>query len=147
VRLLGLACLSLLVAPVVRAADFTAEPPFPIANFAAFEVLSGELVSPQLRAGYRFYVDPARAALFTVMRYRLRSSGRGEPLTEKFVWNERPGKPVPLRCFERMEGEGGSWREISAGSTAYEREMQTLLLVLFEQNKDFRRRLEGETGP
>jgi hypothetical protein len=149
VRLPGLACLVvLLVAPPVGAADFTVEPPFPIARFADFEVLGGELVSPQLRAGYRFYVDPARAGLYTVMRYRLRSSGGGEPPREKFVWNERPGLPVPLRCFEWVEAVGGgSWRELDAGSAAYEREMQTLRLVLSEQNRDFRRRLEREAGP
>ena len=142
-RSCGLAYLSLLVASVARAGDFTAEPPLPIARFAAFEVFGGEVDSGRLRAGYRFYVDPARAALFTVMRYRLRANGREAPPTEKFVWNERPGQGVALRCFEWVEASGpGSWRELSAGSAVYEQEMQTLRLVLFEQNRDYRRQLE-----
>jgi len=143
----GLACLPLLVASLARAGDFVAEPPLPIARFAAFEMLGGEVDSPRLRAGYRFYVDPARAALFTVMRYRLRSNGGGAPPTEKFVWNERPGQAVALRCFEWVEvGGGGSWRELSAGSAVYDQEMQTLRLVLYEQNRDYHRQLEREAG-
>jgi len=144
----GLACLPLLVASLARAGDFAAEPPLPIARFAAFEVFGGELHSPRLRAGYRFYVDPARAALFSVMRYRLRSNGTGVLPTEKFVWNERPGQGVTLRCFEWVEaGGGGSWRELSAGSAAYGQEMQTLRMVLYEQNRDYNRQLERESGP
>ena len=142
-----LACLPLLAATWSHTADFGAEPPLPIARFATFEVLEGEFASPNLRAAYRFYVDPLRSGLFTVMRYRVRAGGLEGSPTEKFVWNERPGQRAPLRCFEWVEGgAGSSWREMSAGSAAYDQEMQTLRLVLFGQNRDFRNRLERDGG-
>ena len=146
-RFFGLACLALLAGPWSPAADFAAPPPHPIAGFAGFEMFGGELVSPRLRAGYLFYVDPARGALFTVMRYRLRRSGREGLPTEKFVWNERPGQRVPLRCFEWVEARGGgAWRELGAGGVAYESEMMTLRVVLAEQNRAYRRQVEQEAG-
>jgi hypothetical protein len=149
-RARGLFGLLLLVVAWSHAADFGAEPPYPIARLATFEVLAGELESSRLRAAYRFYVDPLRPGLYTVMRYRLRSSGNEPPPTEKLVWNERPGQPAPLRCFEWIVagggGEGGGWRELSAASAAYGQEMQTLRLVLFEQNRDYRNRLERDGG-
>ncbi len=137
----------LLTASWVTAADFTAPPPHPIAGFATYEVFQGEVASPRLKAGYRFYVDPARGALFKVMRYRLRAT-HAEPMpTEKFVWNERPGQGVPLRCFEWTETpEGGAWRELGAGGADYAREMSTLTLVLSEQNRDYRRQIEEGTA-
>lgn len=145
-----MAGLFLLAATWSQASDFQAEPPYPIARFATFEVLGGELQSSRLRAAYRFYVDPLRAGLYTVMRYRLRPSGDETPPTEKLVWNERPGQGAHLRCFEWIEAGGGSgggaWRELSAASPAYGQEMQTLRLVLFEQNRDFRDRLERGGG-
>jgi hypothetical protein len=141
-RVALLAALVLLLAPSARAADFGAPPPRAIAGFADFEQFAGELSSPRLKAGYRFYVDPARGALFTVMRYRVRSrEGEGSP-TEKFVWNELPSRRAPLRCFEWVGPSGGeAWREIGPGGVAYESEMATLRLVLAEQNKEFRRQV------
>jgi len=144
-RLLPFAGLLLATASGVAAADFIAPPPHPIAGFANYEVFQGEVASPRLKAGYRFYVDPSRAALFTVMRYRVRAMGAEATPTEKFVWNERPG--VPLRCFEWTEaGEGGAWRELGAGGADYLREMATLRQVLWAQNRDHQRRIEEGTA-
>jgi hypothetical protein len=141
------AFLALLSGPWASAADFLAPPPYPIAGFAAYEVFAGELSSPRLNAGYRFYVDPAHGALFKVMRYRLRAPSGGPAPTEKFVWNERPGQRVPLRCFERVEAAGGEvWRELDPAEAAFGREMATLTLVLMEQNRAYRRQLERTTG-
>ena len=146
-RRVWLATLALLVGPGAGSADFAAPLPHPIVGFAAFEIFEGELASPRLKAGYRFYVDPARGALFTVMRYRLRRSGGGESPTEKLVWNERPGQPVPLRCFEWVEAKaGGAWRELDPGGALYAGEMTTLRLVLSEQNRDYHRQIESEAG-
>jgi hypothetical protein len=145
VRVAPLASFLLVVGPWAAAADFAAPPPQLIGGFAGFEMLGGELASPRLKAGYRFYVDPRRAALFTVMRYRLRPSEHAESPTEKFVWNERPGERAPLRCFEWVEAmRGGAWREMPAGGAAYQSEMSTLLLVLAEQNRAYRLQIETE---
>jgi len=142
-----LAGIALLLSLSARAADFVAPPPHPIAGFADFEVFEGEVTSHRLKAGYRFYVDPARGALFAVMRYRVRpGGGEGSP-TEKFVWNQQPGPRAPLRCFEWVEGRGGgAWREIRPGGVAYESEMVTLRLVLAEQNRDYRRQVHQAAG-
>lgn len=142
-RLAPLAVFLLVAGSPAAAADFAAPPPYPIAGFAAYEVFQGEIASPRLKAGYRFFVDPARGAMFTVMRYRLRATSGESAPTEKLVWNERPGQRVPLRCFEWAEtAEGGAWRELGAVDAAYEREMSTLRLVLSEQNRDYRRQIE-----
>jgi hypothetical protein len=142
-----LAVIPFLLGPWAVAADFAALPPQSIVGFATFQVLGGELASPRLNAGYRFYVDPARAALFTVMRYRLRATGSEGAPTEKFVWNERPGQRFPLRCFEWVEAtSGGAWREMAPGSVAYSSEMRTLGLVLAEQNRAYRREMELEAS-
>jgi hypothetical protein len=144
-RLARIGALALLMGPWAAAAEFAAPPPQPIAGFGRFQVLGGELDQPQLKAGYRFYVDPARAALFTVMRYRLRGSGAAPSPTEKFVWNERPGARVPLRCFEWVEtSDGGEWREMPSSGAAYRSEMLTLMQVLAEQNRAYQRHLEPE---
>jgi len=146
-RLAFLAILTLLAQAGRAASDFTASPPQSIAGFGSFQVLGGELFSPRLKAGYRFYVDPARAALFTVMRYRLRSGGSTDSQTEKFVWNERPGQRVPLRCFEWVEAtSGGVWTEMHPGSPEYAGEMRTLGLVLAEQNRAYHRQVELESS-
>lgn len=138
-----LAVIPFLVGGWAAAADFVALPPQSIVGFATFQMFAGELASPRLNAGYRFYVDPARAALFTVMRYRVRNRGSGDAPTEKFVWNERPGQGVPLRCFEWIEASsGGAWQEMDPRSVAYSSEMKTLILVLAEQNRAYRREME-----
>ena len=148
VRPRGLAFLALLLVSTASPADFQAPPPLPVSGIADWEVFAGELASPRLKAGYRFYVDPRRGALFTVMRYRLRAEPGTPAPTEKFVWNQRPGDRIPLRCFEWIEATGaGSWRELGAGSPAYRQEMQTLLLVLSEQNRHARVPGGPESGP
>jgi opacity protein-like surface antigen len=137
-----LAALSLLLALSARAADFVAPPPHPIARFADFEVFGGELTSPRLKAGYRFYVDPARAALFTVMPTACgRARSRRCPRRGSCGTSSRANGPR-LRCFEWVDaGGGGAWREISHGGAARESELVTLRRVLAEQNRDYRRQV------
>lgn len=143
-----LAVLPLLLVERAAAADFVAPPPRSIVGLATFQVLAGELASPRLNAGYRFYVDPARGALFTVMRYRVRNPGSGDAPTEKLVWNERPGQRLPLRCFEWVEASsGGTWQELDPRSVAYSSEMRTLVRVLVEQNRAYRRQMGLEGSP
>jgi hypothetical protein len=145
-RLATLGFVPMLLGTWASAADFAAPPPYPIVGFAAYEVFAGELSSSRLNAGYRFYVDPARGALFTVMRYRLRAAPGEVPPSEKFVWNEQPGQRVPLRCFERVEASGGdTWRELDPLGAAFGREMAILALVLVEQNRAYRQQV-GQPG-
>jgi hypothetical protein len=141
-----LRALLVLAATGVDGADFTLLPPHAIAGLAGWEVLAGELEPPGLAAGYRFYVNPARPALYTIMRYRLRAGGKGTAPTEKFVWVERPGEPVPLRCFEVVPpippGTKPSWREMRPGTQEYMREMQTVVAVLGARQRQEAKRAE-----
>lgn len=129
-----LRALLVLAASGVEGADFTLAPPYAITGLAGWEVMDGELEPPGLAAGYRFYVNPARPALYTVMRYRVRDEGTRPAPTEKFVWVERPGEPVPLRCFELVAPTpprtDPSWREMRPGTEEYVREMRTVIAVL-----------------
>jgi hypothetical protein len=147
VRCLGLA-LSLLAASAgAEAEDFTQAPPEPIAGFVDWPSLSGELQVVEMSVGYRFYVNPARPALYTVMRYRVRPPAEGLPPTEKFLWIERPGQAaVPMRCFELQGASGGrppAWSEIAPGTPEYTQEMQTLRAVLTLQNREMHRQLQA----
>jgi hypothetical protein len=128
---------------LAAAADFQAPPPHAILGLAAWEVVEGELASPQLSAGFRFYVNPERPALYSVMRYRVRSGDASvKAPTEKFLWVEHPGKAVPIRCFELLvpetaAGSPAKWREMVAGTGEYLREMQTVMAVLAQQRRKF----------
>src|SRR5262249_37640054 len=109
-------------------------------------VVSGELTAPELSGGFRFYVNPERPALYSVMRYRLRSPAHvrdEKPATEKFFWVEHPGGPLPMRCFELLDsgaaGTTAEWRELLAGTPEYVNEVRTLISVLAEQNRESRR--------
>jgi hypothetical protein len=128
----------------VDAADFTTPPPYAIAGFHEWEVVTGELVTPGVAGGYRFFVNPERRALYSVMRYRLRARPGSTEIApaEKFLWVERPGEPVPMRCFElRPSGGSGSgtaaaWREMEPGTEEYLVEMQTVMAVLAARRRE-----------
>ena len=145
-RVRWLRALLVLAASSAEGADFTLAPPHAIAGLAGWEVMVGELEPPGLAAGYRFYVNPARPALYTVMRYRVRAEGTGAAPTEKFVWVERPGERVPLRCFEIVAPTPpqteSSWREMQPGTEEYVREMQTVVAVLGARQRQEAKRAE-----
>lgn len=126
--------------------DFAEAPPEPIAGFVDWPFLSGEFQAGGLAFGYRFHVNPARPALYSVMRYRLRANGQDPPPTEKFLWVERPGQPAPMRCFE-LQGPSGAkavgWREMAPGTREYTQEMQTLRALLILQNREMQRQLQA----
>jgi hypothetical protein len=131
-------------AGTAQASDFSRQPPEPITGFAEWPSISGEVQTTELSFGYRFYVNPERPALYQVMRYRLRLHGEGAASTEKFLWVERPGERVPIRCFELPLGQGAVWREMRPGTSEYAREMHTLIAVLGHQNRDARRQAEAD---
>jgi hypothetical protein len=134
------AALLILASARMEAADFVAPPPVAIAGLHHWEVVAGELDTPRISAGYRFFVNPDRPALYSVMRYRVRTpAGSGPVPTERFLWVERPGEPVPLRCFELLPGSSASpatWREIEPGTAEYFVEMQTVRVVLAARQRE-----------
>ena len=147
VRRLGLALLLLAASAGAFADDFTKTPPETVAGFVDWPFLSGELRSGELSFGYRFYVNPERPALYSVMRYRVRGAKDGLLPTEKFLWVERPGELTPMRCFELMAsagGSGASWREMTPGSSEYAQELRTLRAVLAHQSREMQRQLPAD---
>lgn len=131
----------------VEANDFTRAPPEPITGFVDWPFLSGELQTGEMSFGYRFYVNPERPALYSVMRYRLRGAKEGVAPTEKFLWVERPGQPSPMRCFElrfATAGKEAGWREMAHGTQEYEQELQTLRAVLAHQHRDMQKHLSAD---
>ena len=96
--------------------------------------MTGEVATPSLAGGYRFFVNPARPGLYSVMRYRLRAAPGSDLVpAEKLLWVERPGEPVPLRCFELLPAARAgtaAWREMEPGTPEYLVEMQTVIAVL-----------------
>jgi hypothetical protein len=149
-RCLRLAVVLLAAAAGADEADFARAPPVAIAGFDDWRILSGEVGATPLAFGYRFYVNPQRPGIYSVMRYRLRTEKDGRKATEKFLWVERPGKREPMRCFELGPGSGGAektWREMTPDTAEYQREMRILMAVLHGQNAESRRLTSlGETN-
>jgi hypothetical protein len=88
---------------------------------ARWELIQGQSDSNGSRVSYRFYVDPARPALYRVTQYHLALE------TEKLLWNAEPGaRGGVLECYELLP-EG--WRRLEAGTDRYRMEMATAIRV------------------
>lgn len=95
--------------------------------------LTGHAETKTERLSYELYVNPARAALYEVTRYRvtwLSTDPQGRPQTnaetEKFLWNAHPGAER-LRCFELLAD--GKWVQMKTDSQRYRSEMGTAIHV------------------
>ena len=91
---------------------------------ARWELIQGRNEGEGLRATYRFYIDPRRAALYTVTQYRLPSE------TEKVLWNAGP-RGRPLECYELLP-EG--WSRLDPTSERYRLEMATAIRIYYLHN-------------
>jgi hypothetical protein len=129
-------CLALLLLATVgfaAQADFAASMPEGVAGVTGWEQVSGDFELPGFRGSYRFYVNPARQALYQVMRFRTATGGaRGEPLDpERVAFVPRPGVREPMLCWVRLPaGAATPWRAIAPGSEEYDGEMAMLMRVL-----------------
>lgn len=124
-------------------AHFTTNVPAVVPSVVGWERIAGDLKfqQPRVDAQYEFYVNPARPAIYEVVRYRVTDPGRearGEapyPTTEKLQW-DRDGRD--LRRFEcvqtQAEGEC-AWREMEKGGADYVREVPMLLWLYGQHNK------------
>jgi len=116
---------------------FAAVLPRGVADVSGWEVVSGEFETETARGAYRFHVNPRRPALYQVMRYRVElltpSTGlqRGRGRGERLVFVRNPGTAEPIMCWEREPaGTVPPWREVEAGTDAYQLEMALLMQVL-----------------
>ena len=103
------------------------------AALGSWEKFAGLSVTATERVSYELYVNPARAALYEVTRYRVSrlwtdpaGRRRSSAETEKFLWNARPGAEH-LRCFELLAD--GTWVQMKTDSPRYRTEMGTAIHV------------------
>jgi hypothetical protein len=140
-RLAPATCLLLALAapPAARGADgrFAARLPEAVGDVASWERITGEFETEAARGSYRFYVNPARRAMYQLMRYRVELLGprtgaqarRGA--AERVAFVPRPGTPEPMLFWARRPpGTTPAWREIGAGTDEYRAEIGVLMEVL-----------------
>jgi hypothetical protein len=117
-------------------AHFSRDVPPGIPSVRGWERITGDLhfQSPRVAVQYEFYVNPARPAIYEVVRYRFfdlgpdRKDEQRYPTTEKLQW-DRDGRD--LRRFECVAngagGAGCAWHEMEKGGEDYLREVPVLL--------------------
>lgn len=127
------AILALSTGPLADRPEFTPRTPEGVPSVRGWERITGdfEFETPRLSVQYEFYVNPARPAVYEVVRYRIVEMGavaesRRYAVTEKLQW-DRDGRD--LRRFECVPRAGGgcSWREMEKGGKDYLREVPVLL--------------------
>ena len=126
------AFLALATGPLAGLSPFARTVPLDLPHFQGWERISGDvqLESPRMSVQYEFFVNPARPAIYEVVRYRIVeldfTEARRYPTTEKLQW-DRDGRDV--RRFE-CAGEPGqacAWREMAKGGDDYTREIPVLI--------------------
>lgn len=116
----------LLVAPLGGATLSGSLPPgVPDGATLRWERITGDVATDEEGAVYEFYVNPARGAIYEVVRYQFTRNGRAEG--EKLVWNHHPGDGQGPVCFAHEAN--GSWRRLLNRSREYQDEMMTAMRV------------------
>jgi hypothetical protein len=136
--------LALTATPLAVVAQFSEKVPMAVPSVEGWERIAGDLefASPHVAVQYEFYVNPARPAVYEVVRYRITSLGPGRkgepryPSTEKLQW-DRNGRD--LRRFECVraaaDGASCSWHEMEKGGADYLREVPVLLWLYGAHHK------------
>jgi hypothetical protein len=139
----AIAVLALTATPFA-VAQFSKSVPEAIPSVLGWERITGDLEfeKPRVAVQYEFYVNPARPAIYEVVRYRVTDLGPVPkdrvryPTTEKLQW-DRDGRD--LRRFECVEnaakGAGCAWHEMEKGGADYVREVPVLLWLYNAHNK------------
>jgi hypothetical protein len=121
----ALLALLAIASPAVAATLSASLPPgVPDGAALGWEHVTGDVVAHGEGAIYEFYVNPARGAIYEVVRYRLTRGGHTEE--EKLVWNRLPRGKGPT-CFTHESN--GTWRQLHDGSQEYKDEMTTTIRV------------------
>ena len=140
-RLALAACLLLVLAAPApgRGADgsFASTLPDGVGDVSRWLVVTGEFDAAGSRGAYRLYVNPARQAMYQLMRYRVELVGarRGEEArrgsAERVAFVRQPGFSEPMLLWESGDpGAAPAWREIKAGTNEYRAELGVLMGVL-----------------
>jgi hypothetical protein len=115
-------------------AHFAANVPSIVPSVDGWERIAGDLEfqKPRVAVQYEFFVNPARPAIYEVVRYRVtdldpRRKGKRYPDTEKLQW-DRDGRDLRrFECVEPQAATGCVWQEMEKGSDDYLREVPVLL--------------------
>lgn len=127
--------LALTATPLAVVAQFSDKVPMAVPSVEGWERIVGdlELGSPPVAVQYEFYVNPARPAIYEVVRYRVTDRGpvpkdkTRYPTTEKLQW-DRDGRDLRrFECLPRAAGAGCVWHEMEKGGADYAREVPVLL--------------------
>jgi hypothetical protein len=116
--------------------DFTRRLPSGVPSPVGWERVAGEahFGNPPLSVRYEFYVNPARPALYQIVRYRIHSTRPDDDYgpSERLQWHLSGTKT--LRRFECRETKGSVeeatpcvWRELLPESAEYRRETSVIL--------------------
>jgi hypothetical protein len=124
---------------------------------AAWERIDGDYDTATEHVRYALFVDPERPGLYRITHYRVsrRMAGadgraRWAPGTETVIWNETPGRRVPLRCFAEARhrnwrtlwlAAGPGWRDVSPATNEFRDHMTRAIQIYY------RVREEGRAGP
>ena len=138
---LRLAAALLLVGSLRAAAQeapeaFAPSLPDGVGDVSRWKLVTGDFETPKLRGEYRFYVNPARNAMYQLMRYRvdlLAATTAGERRrggAERVAFVRRPGVREPMAFWEKGVAGTPPWREILAGTDEYRMEVGVLMGVL-----------------
>ncbi len=87
--------------------------------------ITGDVATTSDGVVYELFVNPARGAIYEVVRYRYRVGSRAQ--AEKLLWNRHPSGGMGPVCFTHERD--GSWRQLQNGSTEYRDELITALRV------------------
>jgi hypothetical protein len=111
--------------------------PAGVGDVSRWLLVTGEFDASGSRGAYRLYVNPARQAMYQLMRYRVellggRTGAEGQRgSAERVAYVRRPGVPEPMLLWERGHAGGPpAWREIGAGTDEYRMELGVLMGVL-----------------
>jgi hypothetical protein len=118
-------------------ASFAPELPEGVGDVTGWEIVTGEFETKTARGEYRFYVNPARAAMYQLMRYRVElldatgAPAGGRSSAERVAFVRRPGTRELIACWEKqVPGLTPTWRRVDAGTEAYRLEMSVLMNVI-----------------
>jgi hypothetical protein len=107
--------------------------PSAVGDVSRWEVVTGDFDAPKrMRGSYRFYVNPARLAMYQLMRYRVQllnpagDGGRGS--AERVAFVRHPGAREPMLIWVREAPE--AWRALVANTDEYRIEIGVVMGVL-----------------
>jgi hypothetical protein len=131
--------LPLAAAVAGHGSDLAFSPVLPegVGDVTGWQVVTGDFETANARGAYRLYVNPDRAAMYQLMRYRVELRGEaaaagGERTdAERVAFIRHPGVREPMACWEKQPpGISPAWRALTAGTEEYKLEMRVLMQVL-----------------